>query len=107
WARDTTGQSLSAGLNFGPETWTMADRNALSTESLRSLAQGGGRAMKVEAIIIKGCEKFRANKRRWYKATFRQRIPKESDHQKLFWQRYTSNDVWISAKKPREGTDER
>lgn len=107
WVRDTLGQSLNPGLYFGPETWTHLDRSAFGTEILRSLKQGGGKGKKVEAIAILGGDVFNATNRRWYKATFRQNIPKKTDKAKQFWQSLTSNDVTISATTPEQRKEEK
>lgn len=99
WIRDSIGESINRGLNYGPESWTV-DPQAFSTMLLRELKQGGGTDLKVEAVVALGGGKFKATGRRWYKATFRQRVSRAKDRAGLFARLLSSNDVLIVAKKP-------
>jgi hypothetical protein len=99
WARDAVGESMNDGLNLGPRSWSAGESNAATTEVLRNLKQGGGKRKKVEAVVSLGNDTFKANGRRWYKATFPQNIPKPDERQKLFMQKYFTNDVIIPPKR--------
>jgi hypothetical protein len=96
WIRETTNEVI----NEGSPTSSAAKRTVdFATDGLRELCQGGPPGGVVEAVVIRGNDRFLANGRRWCRVRFRQ-VPPLGFFASL-WQAWTTNEVRIVPKPQR------
>jgi hypothetical protein len=100
WIRETTNEVINEGSPSSHAAKRLVD---FATDGVRELCQGGPGGV-VEAVVIRGNDRFRSNGRRWCRLRFRQ-VPPTGFFAAL-WRSWTTNDVRIVPKPQRQKPSE-